>query len=254
LNLEIVKNYFHEQKEDFINLFVDTVRQVISIDNFRYIIMKPVGIVLNFLKGFGLYALALIFIIPGMDKIPIKILKAFPDEKGPRINEMITNIKESIQNYIVAKSIISFGVGFLSFIICIIFQVKYALLWGVIIFLFNYIPYIGSIIAVIFPVTLSLIQFQSFPHFIFLLIALTTVQVIMGNIIEPKFMSKGVNLSPLIIIVSLLVWGYVWGIAGVILSVPIMSAFNIVCENISSLKPVNILISAEKKKKKKNNI
>ncbi len=245
---EIVKRYFRERQDEIIKILLDMTGQVISISNITTYIIRPVGVTLDILQGFGLYALALIFIIPGMDKISGKISNAFPNENGPRINNIITNIKEQIQNYMVAKFIISFFTASISYLICIIFGIKYALLWGVVIFLLNFIPYIGSIIAVVFPILLCLVQYQSFSRFIFLTISLTSVQIVMGNIIEPKFMSKGVNLSPLVIFTSLLVWGYVWGIAGVILSVPIMSALNLICENINSLKPISILISASKDK------
>ena len=247
--LEIVNKYLHEKQDEIINILLDMTGQVVSISNITTYIIRPVSVSLNILQGFSLYAFALIFIIPGMDKISDKILNAFPNKNGPRINNIITNIKEQIQNYMVAKFIISFFTGLLSYLVCILFGIKYALLWGVVIFLFNYIPYIGSIIAVIFPILLCLVQYQSFARFLFLAISLTSIQMIIGNIIEPKFMSRGVNLSPLVIFTSLLVWGYIWGIAGVILSVPIMSALNLICENISSLKPISVLISADKKNK-----
>ena len=248
--MEIIKRYLRERQDEILNILLDMTGQIISISNITTYIIRPVSVSLNILQGFGLYALALIFIIPGMDKITQKILNAFPNKNGPRINNIITNIKEQIQNYMVAKFIISFFTGLLSYLICVLFGIKYALLWGVVIFLFNFIPYIGSIIAVIFPILLCLIQYQSFARFLFLTISLTSVQIIMGNIIEPKFMSRGVNLSPLVIFTSLLVWGYIWGIAGVLLSVPIMSALNLICENISSLRPISVLISADKKKRR----
>lgn len=247
--MEIVKKYLQEKQDDIMQILLDITGQIVSISNITTYIIGPVGVTLDIIQGFGLYALALIFIIPGMDKISEKILKAFPNKNGPRINNIITNIYEQIQNYIVAKFIISFATGLLSYIVCVIFSIKYALLWGVVIFLLNFIPYIGSIIAVMFPMLLCIIQYQSFSRFAFLSIFLITIQMVIGNIIEPKFMSKGVNLSPLVIFTSLLVWGYVWGMAGVILSVPIMSAINLIFENISSLKPISVLISAEKKEK-----
>ena len=246
--MELIKKYIYQDQITEMLLNISTT--VLSIENFKMYVIKPVGVTLDILKAFGLYSLALIFIIPGMSTLSKKIFSAFPDKNGSKINIIIINITEQIQSYIVSKSIISFATGVISFIICIIFQVKYALLWGVVIFLFNYIPIIGSIIAIIFPILLSIIQYQSMIHFSLLATLLVSIQIIMGNIIEPKFMSKGVNLSPLVIFTSLLIWAYIWGIAGVILSVPIMSAFNLICGNIESLKPINILISARKKIKK----
>lgn len=247
--VDIVKRYLHEKQSEIMKILLEMTGQVISISNITTYIIRPVGVTLDILQGFGLYAFALIFIIPGMDKISDKILSAFPNRNGPRINNIITNIKEQIQNYMVAKFIISFFTGLLSYLVCVMFGIKYALLWGVVIFLFNFIPYIGSIIAVTFPILLCIIQYQSFARVLFLTISLTSIQMVIGNIIEPKFMSRGVNLSPLVIFTSLLVWGYIWGIAGVLLSVPIMSALNLICENINSLRPISILISANKKKR-----
>lgn len=248
--MEIVKSFLRDDnfQEQMITMLIDMTTTVVSIENLQNYIIKPVGLTLNILKGFGLYALSLIFIIPGMGRISQKVFKAFPDGNGTKINNIINNIMDSMQSYMVAKSIISFILGLLSFIICVSFRVKYALLWGVVIFLFNYIPYIGSFIAVIFPLILSIVQFQSSIHFAFLAALLIGVQVVMGNVVEPNFMSRGVNLSPLVIFTSLLIWGYIWGIVGVILSVPITSAMNIVCENIEALHPVSVILSAKRKR------
>ena len=145
---------------------------------------------------------------------------------------------------------VSLLTGTISFLICFAFGIKYALLWGTVIFLFNFIPYIGAAVAVSFPLLLCIIQFQSFFKFILFAVILITVLAIMGNIVEPKFISRKVNLSPLIIIVSLLIWGYLWGIAGVVLAVPVMSAINLIFDNIETLRPISILISMKENEKK----
>jgi|GEM_PF-887293 len=243
------------REDQVISELLRLVKDTLTINNFKDYIIIPAAKTIDLLKSFGLYVLALIFVLPGIGKITEKITRAFPDENGKKINEIITNVTDSIQNYMVAKSIISFGVGLISFLICLFFGIKYALLWGFIIFLFNYIPIIGSIIAVIFPIFQAISQsfLDGFPiiKILILAILLISAQIVMGNIIEPKFMSRGVNLSPLVIFTSLLIWGYIWGVVGVILSVPIMSAINIVCRNIEPLKPLSILISAKPKKIKK---
>lgn len=243
-DIEILNRYFN--KEELKRQFENFTNQLISIETMKTYILTPLGETLNTLKSFLIYAVSLIFIIPLMDNISDKILNAFPESMGHKVNKVFITITEQVQNYLVAKSIISLSVGILSFIICLIFKIKYALLWGVVIFLLNYVPYIGPIISTVFPMTLSIFEYQSFLHLISLTLSLTIVHFIIGNIIEPKFMSKGVNLGPLVIIISVLIWGYIWGAAGIILSVPMMSVINLICENITSLKPISVLISAKK--------
>lgn len=241
LQLEIIRNNVSQAE------VTEMIKQILTLENLNTFVITPVNVTLGILKSFGLYALSLIFIIPFIKNLSEKIFHAFPGESGQRINQVYMNINQAIQSYMITKSLISFIVGSLSLIVCLIFQVKYALLWGAIIFIFNFIPVIGSIIAVIFPILLSVIQYHSPLHFFTLSLILITLQLVMGNIIEPKFMSKSVNLSPLVIFISLMVWGYIWGIAGVILSVPIMSALNLVCKNIKSLQPLSVLLSATTK-------
>ncbi|MCG8568720.1 MAG: AI-2E family transporter [Spirochaetes bacterium] len=243
-NLEIIQNYIDRER------FLDLVFNIAAKINFGSYMLVTMTKTLELLKNFGLYILGLIFILPGISRIQWRIAKAFPKNER-KIFVIFTNITRQIQNYIVVKSLVSLLIGFLSYLVCVIFKVKYAPLWGFITFLFNYIPYIGSIVAVQLPAALSLMQYQSALHTISLLILLTLFQNIVGNLIEPKFYSHGVNLTPIVIFTSLLIWGYIWGIAGVFLAVPVTSAINLICENISTLKPVSTLISVRRKKRKK---
>ncbi|HOJ63752.1 MAG TPA: AI-2E family transporter [Spirochaetota bacterium] len=243
--LEFIKIFGGEQKLK--NLIFEFFAKI----NFGAYMISTINKTLGILKNFFLYIFALIFIMPGINKISYRISKAFP-ENSLKINKIIINITEQIQRYIVVKSIISFITGVLTFLVCFIFGVKYSLLWGLFAFLLNYIPYIGSIIAVFLPVLLAFVQFPTIVKPLLILTFLIVIQNILGNLLEPKFQSQGSNLSSIVIFTSLLVWGYIWGIAGIFLAVPIMSAFNVVCQNIEILKPVTYLISARHKKKKKN--
>lgn len=241
LDVDLIKKFLSNIKLS--DIFANLSSEFISFENLQ----KPVNISFDIIKGFALYAIALIFIIPGMERISKRILKAFPDREAVKINKMIINIIEQFENYMVAKSIISFLVGIFTTIFCAIFKVKYPLLWGIVAFILNFIPFIGPSIAVILPTLLLLIQDKSLITLSFFLALLIGMHVIMGNIVEPKFMSEGVNLSPIVIFVSLLIWGYVWGIAGVVLSIPITSALNIIFENIDQLRPFSVLISSRKR-------
>jgi len=249
---DFVRKYIYQ--EDLMTLIMDSISQFVTIKNFNAYFLKPLGFTIDLLKAFGIYAIALVFIIPGMNSLPSRILKAFPDQNGPKINDIITNVMEQLQNYVVAKFIASFFLGFFSFFILVAFRIKYPFVWSVILFLFNFVPYIGSIIAVSLPMLMSIIQHNSIVGFIILTVLLIVIQLVIGNYVEPQLMSRKVNLSPIVILTSLIIWGYIWELMGIILAVPIMSSINVVCFNIDALRPFSILISTHSKKKQKNRI
>ena len=112
-----------------------------------------------------------------------------------------------------------------------------------IIFILNYIPYIGSLIAVAFPVIMSVLQFYSASLTLVLLIGLMLCQIVVGNLIEPRLTGKTLNLSPVVILLALSIWGSIWGVSGMILSVPIMVMIMIILSEFRSTKPLAILMS-----------
>ena len=112
-------------------------------------------------------------------------------------------------------------------------------------FLLNFIPTVGSIIATIPPVLMAILQFSPglFKPLV-VLISLTAIQITIGNVITPKVVGDRLGLSPVVILLSLLLWGTIWGIPGALLSVPIASIIKIVCENIQPLRPIAVLMGS----------
>lgn len=161
-----------------------------------------------------------------------------------KILKIIEKIKDDIQSYFVIKTIVSLITAFLSFIIMTSFWLDFAIFWSMLIFLLNFIPSIWSIIAVAFPALFSLVQFwDSYYYSIFLISLLTSVQILMWNIIEPRFMWNKLNLSPLVIIISLWFWWKIWWVIWMLLAVPLMVIINIVLSKIPATKPFAILLS-----------
>ena len=107
----------------------------------------------------------------------------------------------------------------------------------------NFIPTIGSLIGTIFPAFFSLIQFGELTPFLIVLITVGVIQIIVGNFIEPKLFGKSLNVSPLITILSLAIWGTIWGITGMILSVPITVIMIIVFSQFEKTKKIAIILS-----------
>jgi len=185
----------------------------------------------------------LIFIYLSYHNYPRLIKKAFSRERAMHIFRIMKNVNDQIIRYLFIKTIMSSGTGILTGVACGVLKIKFAVLWGVLAFLLNYIPYIGSIIALIFPIIFSFIQFpHSYIPFLALIILLV-IQLVIGSFLDPEMMGNRFNLSPIIILISLFFWGYVWGIVGAFLAIPITAILKIVIQNIESLKFIAVLMS-----------
>ena len=160
-----------------------------------------------------------------------------------RIMRLLIDINKSIRDYVVLKTIVSFITGFLSYWILVFIGVDFPMFWAFLIFILNYIPNIGSLIATTFPALISLVQFGTIGPFLLVLAGVGSVQVIVGNFVEPKIMGTSLNLSPLAVILSLTFWGFIWGVVGMILAVPIMVILAIILAQFPSTRMIAILLS-----------
>jgi len=155
----------------------------------------------------------------------------------------LKSISGSIRYYIFSMTTISLATGAISYVILLIMGVEYAFLWSFLIFIMNFIPYIGPLISSIFPAIFMVITSGELIQFIYVFAAMEVVQIIIGNFIQPMVMGKGTNLSPIIVIISLAFWGMLWGIVGMILAVPIMAVIVIICSQIPSTRYLAIMLS-----------
>lgn len=165
---------------------------------------------------------------------------------GSETAQIIRNeVIQKIRIYLSVKTFVSVLTGVLSFILLTLIGVDYAVFWGFIIFLLNYIPTIGSLLGVVFPAILSLVQFDTSWQFAAVVTFLGGLQFAIGNILEPRLMGSSLNLSGLVIMLALAVWGSIWGITGMILSVPITVVILIVCAQFPKSRPIAVLLSRE---------
>ncbi|MEL7029105.1 MAG: AI-2E family transporter, partial [Pseudomonadota bacterium] len=159
------------------------------------------------------------------------------------VNAVLEHISALIRNYLSIKTLTSLMTGAASYVVMLLIGVDFASFWAVLIFVLNFIPVIGSIVAVAFPVLLTAIQFGSWGPFLTALIGLTAIQQTVGGFIEPRMMGASLNLSPLVILLSLTLWGQLWGIPGMLLCVPIMVVVTITLSQFASTRPIAILLS-----------
>jgi AI-2 transport protein TqsA len=159
------------------------------------------------------------------------------------IHTIINQITEAVRKYISVKTQMSLLTGSLSFVVLVIFDVDFPALWAFLIFLLNYIPYIGSFIATLLPAVFAMFQFQSAWILLWVFVAIQAVQLLVGNVLEPKVMGRSLNLSPLGVMLALTFWGVIWGVLGMILSVPITSVMVISLSRFESTKFIAVWLS-----------
>lgn len=208
------------------------------------LLSTSVGTFINFLANLFLILLFMVYILLGREDLLKRIAKAFPQDENTFM-DVYNNINKGIQRYVATKALISLGTGLSATIILLLFGVDFAWVWGLLTFLLNFIPNIGSIVATLPPILVAIFQFGGLFPSVWIALLLISVQITWGNVVEPAVMGKSLNMSPLVVIVSLIFWGFIWGAIGMILAVPISSAIQIVCSNIETLKPISIIMADE---------
>lgn len=205
------------------------------------------GNVASFLGNLMMVLIFLVFMLLGKPYFKYKVEKAFPKERAVAFSSVTASISKQIGQYLVVKVAISGTTAVLVWLGLTLLKVEFALTWGALAFFLNFIPSIGSILASVPPILLAIVQF--YPNgWMPLLVAvvLLLIQMTMGNVIEPKIMGDSLNLSPVVILLSLVFFGWLWGIVGALLSVPIAASIKIVCENIEGLRPISVLMGSGK--------
>lgn len=211
---------------------------VFDVSSITSILSTSLGSTLTFLTNVALVLLYMFFILAASGDLGDKIQHAFIRSHSEKIGGIISRIDSQVRQYILTKTLISLATGMLTTLVLWIFGVDFALFWGFLAFLLNYIPNVGSLLAELFPVMLAFLQFDSLITPLIILILLVGMQTVMGNVVEPKMMAFSLNLSPLVVLVALIFWGWLWGIVGMIIAVPMTAILKIIFENVEELAPL----------------
>ena len=200
-----------------------------------------------FVSQLVLVIIFLFFILLGKPYFRYKILKSFSSEDADQIARITFSITGQIRRYLSLQFLISFTTGILVWLVLEIIGVDFAVTWGALAFFLNFIPTVGSIVSSIPPILLALVQFYpSLWPGVITLLSVMTIQLGMGNALAPKVMGDQLNLSPVVVLLSLLFWGWLWGIVGALISIPIAAAIKIICENIETLHPISVMMGSGK--------
>jgi AI-2 transport protein TqsA len=215
----------------------------LDINQIGSFLLSSLGTFISFVSNLFLVLIFLIFMLAGRGKLNLKIKGSFDARQAEQLNEIVGKVDHQIQKYLGIKTVISLLSGFITVVILAAFGLRFAVLFGFLTFLLNYIPNIGSFIAKIFPFLFAILQFDSFWIALWMLILLTIMDGVTGIIIEPRLMRTGLGLSPLAILFSLFFWAWLWGIPGMFLAVPIMVVMKIICDNVPSMRFIGALLS-----------
>lgn len=201
------------------------------------------GDVITFGKALALTLVFMFFLLLELRFAGEKVDAMFQGSIQGRVKGIVKKTISDTARFLSIKFVISLATGFLVFLMCVFLHLDFAPMWAFLAFVLNFIPTFGSIFSVIMMTIFSVLQFYPAPaRTVFVLVFTTLVNFILGNIVEPKVEGKNLGLSPFVILVSLTFWGWMWGLVGMIIAVPLMVIIKITCENVSFLHPVAVFL------------
>lgn len=193
-----------------------------------------------------LVATYVVFLLMERVSITQKVDRVVPNEgEKVAVNALVSRINHQIVTYLFTKTMINAILGVISYVLMLLLGVENAVFWAFVIAIFNYIPYVGSLIGVGIVVLYTLLQTTALQPTLLTLICLALAQVYVGNWLEPRVMSRSLNLSPFVVLVALVFWASIWGIIGAIIAVPMTSVLMIVLASFDVTRPIPVLLSRD---------
>ena len=197
----------------------------------------------SFVITFLLIVVYLLFLIAEAETFRRRVKTVFGQERAETVLRVVRDINHAISEYISVKTLVSFLVALLSTIVLGLFQVDFFLLWGILTFLLNFIPYVGSVVAAGLPIGLAFLQFGVTWESLAVLVLLAGVQGVIAYVVEPTLTGKRLDLSPLMVMLALAFWSWLWGFVGMVLAVPLTVSVKIILDHIEATRPIAGLMS-----------
>jgi len=221
-----------EQAEDIIALFKRLSQELAN--RLFNVLGNAVGSVLGWFSSGLFVTIFTIFLLSGRNPRAIR-------------GGVAADVDQKIRRYIVTKVAISGVTGIMVWVCLRLIGLELASVFGILAFLLNFIPSIGSVISTLLPIPMALIQFRMdlFPSTALVLLIPGSIQMLMGNVLEPKLMGEGLNLHPVTIVLALAFWGLLWGIVGMFLAAPMTAVVRIVFMQFDMLRPMGELMAGK---------
>lgn len=209
---------------------------------------KNIGSVVGFLGSFISMALTTAFftVLWLAESINIqKLLHVTLLKQKHTAIKTFLKIENDLITFIKVKFLVSLGTGIFTGLACLYFDVSFPIFWGLFVFVINFVQMIGSFISVISLSIFAFVELDPSSTLFFFILSISMVQVIFGSILEPIFMGKSFSINIIAVLVMLMFWGFIWGIAGMIMSIPITVFLKIILEQFPSTKVVASLLSGK---------
>jgi predicted PurR-regulated permease PerM len=222
----------HVPKEDFMSaVHTDSIMRYIATT------LKSLG---SLLTNSFMIILTITFMLMEISQFTLKLQQT--NKNGLK---QLIEVSDDIKHYMLIKTLISVVTGIIITIFLKIVGVHYAVLWGLVAFLLNFIPSIGSIIAAVPAILMALVQFN-FGTALIVAVGYVVVNILIGSIIEPRVLGRGLGLSPLIVFLSLIFWGWLLGPVGMLLSIPLTIMIKIALDTQPNTKWIATLLGTGK--------
>lgn len=223
----------------------NTLRQeLLAQINLQLLFTGLLASVGSILVTFVVVMLYAVFLLVERRCFDAKLARMSDDPKQvARIRDVIGTINRRIGSYLALKTLLSVLLGVVSWAVMALYGLEFAALWAVLTGFLNFVPYVGSVLGVLLPGLMALVQYPELGTILSLVLALTAVQFVIGNFLDPYVMGNSLNLSPFAILISLAVWSELWGIPGAFLAVPIAAIITIVFSEFPGTRQVAVLLS-----------
>lgn len=240
-NIEVLSKKINELFN--INIHVEVINffDILDIKSYLKSIFNSISFILGNMVMIVFYV-TFLFVEELLIQHKIKLIFS-NKKKFDNVMEIFKKIDKSMSSYISLKSLVNVLSAGISYFVLLSVGIDSPIFWAFLIFIFNFIPSVGPIIGTIFPAIFALIQFGEFTPFLIILLGVGIAVIIIGSVVEPKLMGNTLNISPLVAILALAIWGSIWGITGMLLSVPITVAMIIVLSQFKSTKNLAIILS-----------
>jgi len=220
-----------------------TPEQVAKILQFA---SRGIGSAASFLGSAFLIYFLTFFMLLVKDSVQRRLTYFFGQENRATTAGILQKINRSLSGFLVAKTVLSMGVGIVLTIGFVSMQIPLPFLWGPLAAVLNWVPYLGSLVALILTAGATLAAYGPTWHLPVLVAFFLVVQTLEGNVIGPKILETKIDLNPMAVLVSAIFWAWIWGFAGALLAIPITAAFKVVCDHVEALQPFGILLAGKK--------
>tara|TARA_Y100001978_G_scaffold203415_1_gene229074 strand:- start:5688 stop:6824 length:1137 start_codon:yes stop_codon:yes gene_type:complete len=220
---------------------LEGLQSVVSIEEINRLVTEFIGSLASFTANMLTVLIFLAFIILEAESLPGRIMAAFPDESN-RFDSIAKKAEKNINVYIKTKATVALGQAIIAGIVLSMFEIPGAFIWAFLVFILDFIPYLGAFLSFIPPIILAFIQLP-ITGFVAVVVLLVGNQQVWGSFVEPQLAGQRLDMSPIVLLFLVAFWYWAWGLTGMILGVPLAVIMKILLESDERTLPIAIMLS-----------